>query len=285
MLVKRVRQALPQHICQPLAGTSTASPSATSAAKDTASPSVTLPGDKLLPFPGVSRSFYKQQGEIWAKNNSRNLERGETIFIKKNCETIGKCKERNNGTLEENIAELEIAIRIEKRAKRVAELKSIREVAKEIISCLVLPTHRAFHLYWKHKNFQLGTEHKAFYRASDTFDTLSQHLNIAQVIISGKAYLCEASNTDITKLQETLTLMTKEHSKDTFSSEVRKRLNNSFQTALSCLDTKKDRHLYGNFCSSDECHYCNATTDSSKPESNSPSSSKNQFPFQKLPKL
>ena len=155
-------------------------------------------------------------------------------------------------------------------------------MAREIISCLVVPTHGAFDLYWKHKNFHLGTEHKAVYRASDTFVTLSQHLNIAQVIVCGKAYLCEAHNTDIIKLQETLTLMTKEHSEKTFSSEVRKRLNNSFQTALSCLDTKKERHFYGNFCSSDECHQCNATTDSSKPESNSASSSKNRFSFQKL---
>ena len=155
-------------------------------------------------------------------------------------------------------------------------------MAKEIISCLVLPIHGAFDLYWKHKNFHLGTEHKGFYRASDTFDTLSQHLNIAQVIVSGKAYLCEAYNTDITKLQETLTLMAKEHSENDFSSEVRKRLSNSFQTALSCLDTKKDRHFYRNICSSDECHYCNATTDSSKPESNSASSSKIRFSFQKL---
>lgn len=81
----------------------------------------------------------------------RNLKQTETICIKKNRETIGKCKERNNGTLEENIAELEIAIGIEKRAKRVAELKSIVEVAKEIISCRVLPTRGAFDLYWKHK--------------------------------------------------------------------------------------------------------------------------------------
>ena len=221
----------------------TASPSGTSTAKCTASPSVTLSGDNLLPFPGVSKSFYKQQGEIWAKNNSRNLKQTETIRIKKNRETIGTCKERNNGTLEENIAELEIAIGIEKRAKRVAELKSIVEVAKEIISCRVLPTRGAFDLYWKHKNSHLGTEHEGFYRASDTFATLSQHLNIAQVIVSGKAYLCEAYNTDITKLQETI-LMTKEHSGNAFSSEVRKQLNNSFQTALSCLDTKKDRDIF-----------------------------------------
>ncbi|CAH3163281.1 unnamed protein product [Porites lobata] len=224
--------------------TSTASRSDTSTAKCTASPSVILSGKRFLPFPGVSKCFYKQQGEIWAKNNSRNLDRTETIWIKKNGETIGKCKERNKGTLEENIAELEIAIGIEKRAKRVAELKSIVEVAREIISCLVVPTHGAFDLYWKHKNFHLGTEHKAVYRASDTFVTLSQHLNIAQVIVCGKAYLCEAHNTDIIKLQETLTLMTKEHSEKTFSSEVRKRLNNSFQTALSCLDTKKDRDIF-----------------------------------------
>lgn len=148
-------------------------------------------------------------------------------------------------------------------------------MAKEIISCRVLPTRGAFDLYWKHKNSHLGTEHKGFYRASDTFATLSQHLNIAQVIVSGKGYLCEAYNTDITKLQGTLTLMTKEHLGNAFSSEVRKRLSNSFQSALSCLDTKKDRHFYGNFCSSDECQYCNATTESSKQGSNSASSSKN----------
>ena len=224
--------------------TSTASRSDTSTAKCTASPSVILSGKRFLPFPGVSKCFYKQQGEIWAKNNSRNLDRTETIWIKKNGKTIGKRKERNKGTLEENIAELEIAIGIEKRAKRIAELKSIVEVAREIISCLVVPTHGAFDLYWKHKNFHLGTEHKAVYRASDTFVTLSQHLNIAQVIVCGKAYLCEVHNTDIIKLQETLTLMTKEHSEKTFSSEVRKRLNNSFQTALSGLDTKKDRDIF-----------------------------------------
>ena len=117
-------------------------------------------------------------------------------------------------------------------------------MAKEIISCRVLPTRGAFDLYWKHKNSHLGTEHKGFYRASDTFATLSQHLNIAQVIVSGKGYLCEAYNTDITKLQETLTLMTKEHLGNAFSSEVRKRLSNSFQSALSCLDTKKDRDIF-----------------------------------------
>ena len=117
-------------------------------------------------------------------------------------------------------------------------------VAKELKSSVVLSTHRAFDIYWENKNYYLSTQHQGFYRASDTYQMLSQHLNIAQVIVSGRGYLCEFHNTDITKIQKALAVMVKENSDTAFVFKVRKRLDSSFETALKCLETKKDRDIF-----------------------------------------
>jgi len=204
-----------------------------------------VPQDKmLLPFPGVSRDFYKLQGKNWAANNLRNLERTNTTVVEENNETIGRCKGTKIGTLEENIAELESMIQVEKNVRRTAELKSIVAVAKELKASTVLGTHGAFEIYWENKNLHLNTQHRGFYRASDTYQILSRHLNIAQVIVAGKGYLCESHNTDITKLQKALTTMFNEQSDNAFVSQVRTRLDLRFETALRCLDTKKDRDIF-----------------------------------------
>ena len=204
-----------------------------------------VPQDKmLLPFPGVSRDFYKLQGKNWAANNLRNLERTNTTVVEENNETIGRCKGTKIGTLEENIAELESMIQVEKNVRRTAELKSIVAVAKELKASTVLSTHGALEIYWENKNLHLNTQHRGFYRASDTYQILSRHLNIAQVIVAGKGYLCESHNTDITKLQKALTTMFNEQSDNAFVSQVRTRLDSRFETALRCLDTKKDRDIF-----------------------------------------
>ena len=150
--------------------------------------------NRLLPFPDVSRDFYKTQ--------------------------------------------------VERGVRRAAELKSVVAVARELKSSVVLSTHRAFDIYWENKNNYLSTQHQGFYRASDTYWMLSQHLNVAQVIVSGRGYLCEFHNTDITKIQKALTIMINENSDTAFVSEVRKHLDSSFETALKCLDTKKDRDIF-----------------------------------------
>ena len=108
-------------------------------------------------------------------------------------------------------------------------------VAKELKSSVVLSTHRAFDIYWENKNNYLSTQHQGFYRASDMYQLLSQHLNIAQVIVSGRGYLCEFHNTEITKIQKALTVMVKENSNTAFVSKVRKPLDSSFETALRAV--------------------------------------------------
>lgn len=67
---------------------------------------------------------------------------------------------------------MEIVIGIEKRVKRVVELKSIVEVVKEIILCRVFFIRGVFDFYWKYKNFYFGIEYKGFYRVSDIFAIL-----------------------------------------------------------------------------------------------------------------
>ena len=196
----------------------------------------------LLPFPGASRDFYRSQGRQWAKNNSRHLERAKTNLVEKDNENIGRCRGLKTGSLEENITELEDRIKSERSVKRAAELKSVLAVARELKFSMVITTRKAFDVYWENKNSYLDIQ-RGYYRASDTYLMLSQHLNIAQVIVSGKGYLCDAHNTDIAKIQETLTIMVNEKRDIAFLSEARRRLESSFETAIKCLDTKKDKDI------------------------------------------
>lgn len=59
-------------------------------------------------------------------------------------ENIGRCRGLKTGSLEENITELEDRIKSERNVKRVAELKSVLAVARELKSSMVITTRKAF---------------------------------------------------------------------------------------------------------------------------------------------
>lgn len=106
------------------------------------------------------------------------------------------------GSLRENIEHLSKQLRIGKNKEKQAIKYGVIKVAANLEESMVLSTREAALLYNSEKNSFLGIKDgtKSSYRAIDTYQLLSNHLNVAQMYICGIAYLFDAHGRDLNQI-------------------------------------------------------------------------------------
>ena len=91
---------------------------------------------------------------------------------------------------------------MKKNKEKQATKYGVIKVAANLEASMVMSTREAALLYNSEKNSFLGIKEdtKSSYRAIDTYQLLSKHLNVAQIYICGVAYLFDAHGRDLNQI-------------------------------------------------------------------------------------
>lgn len=158
--------------------------------------------DSQLPFPDASKEFYRHQGRSWARHEARDRARDATPITSNKAGFTVLRRGNVTGSLHENIEHLSKQLRIGKNKEKQAIKYGVIKVAANLEESMVLSTREAALLYNSEKNSFLGIKDgtKSSYRAIDTYQLLSNHLNVAQMYICGIAYLFDAHGRDLNQI-------------------------------------------------------------------------------------
>ena len=158
-----------------------------------------------MPFPDASKKFYFREGRCWGRNETRNKDR-DNAPVKTSKNGLNVLRRGNiSGSIRENIERLRKELKGEKNKQKQAIKCGAIKVAVELEKKIVLSTWEAALLYTSEKNKFLNRHDSTpSYRASDTYEILSNYLNIAQLYISGVAYLVEAHGRDLNEISQAI---------------------------------------------------------------------------------
>ena len=152
-----------------------------------------------LPFPGASRRFYQKQNVRANANVQRTKRRTQLPIIRNETKAIGIQQSRVEGSLEDNIKDINGEILTLSNRTRKAELLATVDVGRELQKSILMETSMAAAIFKKTKASILNEDEKAYFCPVYTYEQLSKKLNIIQVYIDQKAHLVEGKDTDINK--------------------------------------------------------------------------------------
>lgn len=108
------------------------------------------------------------------------------------------------GSLEENIRDIERELLTCKNLSRRAERLATVDIGRELQRRFLLETSGATEIYQKTKASILNEEERTYSCPVYTYEKLSKKLNIVQIYIDQKAYLVEGKDTDIEKVVDVI---------------------------------------------------------------------------------
>ena len=197
-----------------------------------------------LPFPGASRRFYQRQNKTTSANMKRTRQREQQPVIRdEKKKNISMQRSRVEGSLEENIRDIERELLTCKNLSRRAERLATVDIGRELQRRFLLETSGATKIYQKTKASILNEEERTYSCPVYTYEKLSNKLNIVQIYIDQKAYLVEGKDTDIEKVVDVISRRLIKINDNAVKGIVKAKLTDSFADILQTLDSKRDRDI------------------------------------------
>lgn len=147
------------------------------------------------------------------------------------------------GSLEENIRDIERELLTCKNLSRRAERLATVDIGRELQRRFLLETSGATEIYQKTKASILNEEERTYSCPVYTYEKLSKKLNIVQIYIDQKAYLVEGKDTDIEKVVDVISRRLIKINDNAVKGIVKAKLTDSFADILQTLDSKRDRDI------------------------------------------
>ena len=139
------------------------------------------------------------------------------------------------GTLEENIASLEMKIRSSKSHHLMSQVSTLA-VAKHILKHgPLVPTTELCDIYKKAS----GSSSNRRTMSAELFGITSKHLNITQLYIKGQAFICEDTQSDFSSILTFIRNRVKDRRH--LTEHVTNTIGDCFKEALNYMDSKRDR--------------------------------------------
>ena len=189
-----------------------------------------------LPLTAVRRSFYAERGKLCYKNLRRSIEKQEqTSTYDEGKQVIDVRRSNVKGTLEENIASLEMKICSSKSHHLMTQLSTLA-VAKHILKHgPLVPTTELCDIY-KKTNGSLSNRRMM---SAELFGITSKHLNIMQLYIEGQAFICENTQSDFESILSFVRNQVKDRKH--LNKHITISIGECFKEALIYMDSKRDR--------------------------------------------
>lgn len=189
-----------------------------------------------LPLSAVRRSFYAERGKLCYKNLKRSLEKHEQTSTSDEAKQVLDVRRSNvKGTLQENIASLEMKIRLSKSHHLMSQVSTLA-VAKHILKHgPSVPTTELCDIYKKTN----GSSSNRRMMSAELFGITSKHLNIMQLYIEGQAFICENTQSDFASILSFVHNQMKDRKH--LNEHVTNTVGECFKEALNYMDSKRDR--------------------------------------------
>lgn len=192
-----------------------------------------------LPFPGASRRFYQRQNKTTSANMKRTRQREQQPVIRdEKKKNISMQRSRVEGSLEENIRDIERELLTCKNLSRRAERLATVDIGRELQRRFLLETSGATEIYQKTKASILNEEERTYSCPVYTYEKLSKKLNIVQIYIDQKAYLVEGKDTGIEKVVDVISRRLIKINDNAVKGIVKAKLTDSFADILQTLTVK-----------------------------------------------
>ena len=196
-----------------------------------------------LPFPGASRRFYQKQNVRANAKVKRTKRRTQLPVIQNKTKAIGIQRSRVEGSLEDNIKDINREILTCNNRTRRAELLATADVGRELQKSILMETSMAAAIFKKTKASILNEEEKAYFCPVYTYEQLSKKLNIVQIYIDQKAHIVEGKDTDINKVVKIITTRLNQLNDSVVKGLMERKLKDNFADVLQYLDSKRDRDV------------------------------------------
>ena len=189
-----------------------------------------------LPLSAVRRSFYAERGKLCYKNFKRSLEKHEQTSTSDEAKQVLDVRRSNvKGTLQENIASLEMKIHLSKSHHLMSQVSTLA-VAKHILKHgPLVPTTELCDIYKKTN----GSSSNRRMMSAELFGITSKHLNIMQLYIEGQAFICENTQSDFASILSFVHNQMKDRKH--LNEHVTNTVGECFKEALNYMDSKRDR--------------------------------------------
>lgn len=173
----------------------------------------------------------------------RTKRRSQLPVIRNETKAIGIQWSRVEGSLEDNIKDINREILICNNRTRRAELLATADVGRELQKSILMETSKAAAICKKTKASILNEEEKAYFCPVYTYEQLSKKLNIVQIYIDQKAHIVEGKDTDINKVVEIISTRLNHLNDSVVKGLMKRKLKYNFADVLKYLDSKRDRDV------------------------------------------
>lgn len=193
----------------------------------------------LLPL-CVDQKWYVDCGNRESHNQVRAECRAANSLRNKKGRILATNRSKVSGHLEDNIKAIDEKILTDETSEESKKLLAIKAVGEYLLKHPIMPTQEAGTML---QECSKKPSHEPKEKKSvDIYEHLAKHLNLNQIYISEKAFLMENRDcqlldvaNDIQKMFESFNFRSK------LNTHVEEQIGNFYRTALSYLDTKRDR--------------------------------------------
>ncbi len=195
-----------------------------------------------IPFPLLPWTWYREQGRLESANVGRKeiYDSGESKLVDGNLKYIMRAKV--TGSLKDNIRSISSQLQVSKangQTNMVEHLQALLECANLFAEQgPLLSTQEVGKRFYQVKH---QCEPSRPLLAAAIYDTLSKHLNLVQVYISGKAYLMEDIGGSVMYVLNTIAESV--NKQEIVRKHIEDKLANIYPIAIQYLDTPRDREV------------------------------------------
>lgn len=162
----------------------------------------------------MGRLFYKKRGKLYFKNSHRRSKSQELKRTSSEEKHLLECRQsRVKGTLQENINSL-------RRKMKHSNLMELPLQLRNCVTCTKWP--------------------KVLQKDAELFDILSKQLNIMQLYIKGKAFICENTTSDFQAIISFINNQARGQKES--NDKVENTIGGCFAEVIEFMDSKRDRH-------------------------------------------
>ena len=193
----------------------------------------------ILPFTAVSTGWYVLQSRL-AKHNLTRDTIHQAITVETDDDGLICYVNRSEvqGTLQKNIADLQMRITSASQAKR-NHLEAILLVGKHFLSTgPLISTQELGAIYMRQKGLTRRYDSVALY------DIFCKHLNISQIYLFGRGYAVQNNdNLSVCSVVTSIKKVFDTHREDLLTEVAAERLSDIFRPALQYMDTPRDKQV------------------------------------------
>ena len=194
----------------------------------------------------TGHDWYVERGRSESKNRARLQSRTTNVIETEGGSLLGTSRSTVSGTLQQNLEAIREKIDGKKCWKEKSRLVGVKAVGEELHKFPIISTQEAARIFFNaSKETAPGSScDEAIKRKNSMkiYEALSEHLNLLQVYIHGKAFLIENRSSPLTEVVSNLKgIFDSFDFRARLNSHIEEKIGDCYKKALTYLDTKRDR--------------------------------------------